>query len=390
MATRRYAIGSYCSSSAWGGLEMNVLRFLRWMGERGWPTVVYADPTTTLFQHAREWNLRVRPVKSGGMLKQLLIGRQLAFLAQQDNVRALTLHQSSDILGGVLAKRFSDGFVRLIYHQHMHIGGDKTDLFHSWEYSHLDGFITPVEWLANMVKKKTVLPDERIHIIPRGVELERYTVSRPTKQAARKRLDVPMEATVAGVVGRLDPKKCQHTAIEALAKVHEAGHELHLLLVGARTRGEDTGYAARLHNMVDELGLTPYVHFRPHDKEPEYAYAALDIFILTSKSETYGMVTVEALSSGLPVIATADGGTLSLIEPEKNGLLYTPLDSDELSAVLLRLLNDPQLSKRLATQAETEAVERFSHISQCDRWEEVIEALVAGDTVLRHPGRPTT
>jgi glycosyltransferase involved in cell wall biosynthesis len=140
--------------------------------------------------------------------------------------------------------------------------------------------------------------------------------------------------------------------------------------------------------MVDEFELQDFVHFRPHEEETEYAYAAFDIFVLASQSETYGMVTVEALASGLPVIGTADGGTLSLITPEVNGLLFTPDDSADLTEKLLQVIEDPAFAANLAMKAEIDAIEKYSHIAQCERWEKIFSELGKGESRLRHPMRP--
>jgi hypothetical protein len=80
--------------------------------------------------------------------------------------------------------------------------------------------------------------------------------------------------------------------------------------VGANTLDNTDDYEAELHALADELGIANAVYFRPFQQDVRHAYAALDIFILASQAETFGMVTVEAMAAGLPVIATRSGGTL--------------------------------------------------------------------------------
>ncbi|MEE8575841.1 MAG: glycosyltransferase family 4 protein [candidate division Zixibacteria bacterium] len=372
---RPYAIGSYCSSIAWAGLEMNVLRFLRWMKERGWETVAYAAPDTKIYESAIETGQLVRPIRSGFRYGDIVNARRLAKQMAKDNVRILSLHQSSDMFLGVLAKMMAPRDFKLIYSQHMHIGANKKDFFHSWEYRKFDAWITPVEWLAERVMEKTVVSRDRIHVVPRGIELDRFMHNRPTKADARERLDLPVDIKLAGIVGRLDVKKCQDTVIRAMKRVHDQGQKLHLAIIGAKTRGEETGYAEEIHRLVKELGLSDFVHFRPHLKQQEFGYAALDMFVLPSESETYGMVTVEALASGLPVIATAAGGTLSQISEGDNGLLYPPHDDEALAECLMRLLLDNSLTKRLTEQAEKDALRLYSHTGQCEGWESVFEKI---------------
>ena len=352
-----------------------MVRFLRWMADRDWPVLFFGDPETRMYRRAEQDGLAVRPLvsrmKTGDLLSAWRFSREL----RGRRIRFLTVHQSQDLFLGAAATRLTGKRTRLIYSQHMHIGRDKKDLYHRWLYGRLDAVATPVPWLAARVREKTTISDVRIHVVPRGIELPPYTTEQPRKDEARRRFDVPQDVLMIGLVGRLDYKKGQHIAIEALSALHRAGHRAHLLFVGSQTYAEGDEYVERINAMVREHSLTDYIHFRPHDEHPEYAYAGLDIFVLASKSECYGMVTIEAMASGLPVVGTADGGTLDLIRDGENGLLVTPFDSDALARALLRLIEDPALARRLADTACREAPGRFSHTVQCEAWEKLLKTL---------------
>ncbi|MCP4685699.1 MAG: glycosyltransferase family 4 protein [bacterium] len=348
---------------------MNVLRFLGWMQKRGWEVILYGRPDTRMFVEARRRGLPVRRVYSTLRTGDLVNAWRLARHLRRDGVRRLVVHQSQDYFVGAFARRFSSGFTRLLSSQHMHIGGTKKDVFHSWLYRQFDAWATPVQWLADRVMEKTVVPPEKIHVIPRGIEIERFTANRPGRAEARAHYGLSEDDFVIGLIGRLDPKKCQDVAVKALAAVHASGHRAHLLLVGDQSFNEGDDYAASVHRKVDELGLGEQVHFHPHDKFVERAYAALDIFTMASRSECYGMVTIEAMVSGIPVIGTNDGGTVSLIDHERNGLLVEPRDVDGLAQALLRLIERPDLRDRLRREAQDEAVVKYSHLRQCEAWE---------------------
>ncbi len=371
-----FAVASYCSSTAWGGLEMNILRFLAWMRERGWGTYVYGPVDSALLRHAGDFNVPARAVSRSSRLLDLVRARRVIRQLCADNIRMLTIHQSRDILFGALLKRSSGGSLGLVYSQHMHIGGVKKDILHSWQYRQLDAWVTPLRWLADRVLEKTTIPKNKIHVIPRGIELARYTTNRPHKAAARRALNLPLDVVLAGVVGRLDPKKCQDVAVRALKQVHDAGHHLHLLIVGDRTHGEAESYADHLQQLIDALRLRAYVHLRPHRSDIEKAYAALEMFVLPSQSETYGMVTIEAMACGLPVIGTQAGGTQDLITHERNGLLFMPMDADQLARAMMRYLTDPEFAARMARRAQQDATELYGHTRQCQSWERLLSQLV--------------
>ncbi len=369
-----FPIGSYCSSTVWGGLEMNVLRFLVWMRQRGWPTFLYAYPDTPLAQQALEEKIPLRGVSSASSASALWNSGKLARTATSDGLKFLIVHQSRDLLITSLAKQRSGKRFKLIFSQNMHLG-NKRDLVHAWQYRRLDAFVAPVAILAEQAKRQTVVPPDKIHIIPHGIESDRFS-QRPDRSDSRRSMNLPLEPTIIGIIGRLDPKKGQHLGIKALAKIREAGADAHLLIVGDPTLDEKDGYQKHLVDLVNQLGLKPFVHFRPYQPKPETAYGAMDIFVLTSQSETYGLVTIEAMTAGLPVIGTASGGTVNLIESGRTGLLFPPDDDAALAEMLLKYLNDPAYASRLAEAGRRDALAKYSHLRQCDSWEKLLRNLM--------------
>ncbi len=372
---RDYSIGLLCASGSWGGLEMNVLKLGLWLKERGWRVVLYGQRSTRLFENAEAGGISVRHVNSTFKYGDLVNARRLARYVKQDNVQRLIINYGKDLFLSVLAKRFSGRFFKLLMQQHLHVGGAKKDLFHTWEYRHLDAWIAPLPMFADRLKLNTRLDPGKIHIIPFGLELDRFTTRRPDKSAARRKLDLPEDVVIAGIVGRLDVKKGQDVLIRAAHLVHEAGCPLHLLIVGDRTANDPEGFFELLESLTEQFGMKPFVHFRPHQPDVEQVYAAMDIFVLASHSETYGMVTIEAMASRRPVIGTAEGGTVQIIEDSVNGLLVPPLHEKKLAEAILKLVNDPNLAEKLALQAESDALARYSHERQMALVEGLFDSL---------------
>jgi glycosyltransferase involved in cell wall biosynthesis len=365
-------IGFLCPSTSWGGLEMNVFKLAKWMKNRGWNIILYLHPDSPLYKTCNDNQMHIVTIKSSSKFKDLFLVKRLLLSLKKENVRYLILHTNRNFILAVLAKIFSGKYFKLIYQQHMQLGVAKKDMFHNWLYSFLDTWITPLPSLAKAVVEKTTLPSNKIKIIPQGIELNRFTDNLPEKNLARTKLKLPEDSYVVGVIGRLDPKKGQHVLIEAANIIHQADHKIHFLIVGSTSMNEDIGYDKMLYQLTKKYNLSEYILFQNHLNQPEYAFACLDIFALTTFSETYGMVTIEAMASKLTVIATNRGGTIDIIEHDKNGFLIEPNNPQDLADAIIHLKNNQDKAEILASNARNDALRKYSHAKQCQLLEDFI------------------
>lgn len=161
-------------------------------------------------------------------------------------------------------------------------------------------------------------------------------------------------------IGRLTRGKGVHTAIQAIRKlVNEYGHSrLKLTIVGEG----DNDYVAYLHQLVEQNKADAFVTFlpaQPKEALPEL-YRQFDIFLFTSIwNEPFGRVIVEAMASGVTVVGTKVGGASEILVDNENALIFKPDDPDSLAQQLNRLIESPDLRKRLIGSAQETAVNKF-------------------------------
>jgi D-inositol-3-phosphate glycosyltransferase len=146
------------------------------------------------------------------------------------------------------------------------------------------------------------------------------------------------------------------------------------LIVGANTLDNRSDYQRELEALCDELQIADSVYFRPFMQDPASAFAALDMFVLTSEKETYGMVTIEAMAAGLPVIATRSGGTPELVDDGQTGILFEPHCDEQLRAALRTLIVNSSLREQYGSAGRKKARARFSHRQQIAGMLRAIEA----------------
>jgi glycosyltransferase involved in cell wall biosynthesis len=162
--------------------------------------------------------------------------------------------------------------------------------------------------------------------------------------------------TTIGIFGRLSPWKGQHILLEALSGIPEA----HAVLVGDALFGE-TEYVERLRARASQPDIAGRVHFLGFRRDIPGLMRSMDIIVHASTSpEPLGLVIIEAMLAGKPVIATRAGGAMEIIEHGDSGLLVSPGSVSELRTALEKLLSDPGLAHRLTVAGRRRAEEAFS------------------------------
>jgi len=188
---------------------------------------------------------------------------------------------------------------------------------------------------------------DRIRIVPCGVNTELF---RPyDRQMARTRLHLGSDPLVL-FAGRLEPIKGVDILLQAMARIAAQGHPARLCVVGGNLESEA---GQRLVSLRTELGLQDRVTFCGAQEQflLPYYYSAADVVAMPSFYESFGMVAIEAMACGRPVVASRAGGLQFTIQDGENGLLVPPGDDQALAEALLRILTDPDLADCLGRRA---------------------------------------
>ncbi|WP_375435145.1 glycosyltransferase family 4 protein [uncultured Hymenobacter sp.] len=375
----KFPLSLLCLSASWGGLELNTVRFADWMHRRGWPVQVITLADSPVAAQAETLKLPVAYLTNRWKALDVPAASRLAGILRAFNTRVLIVTRNGDLGLAVLCKTLHLPALKLIYQQHMQLGPVKRGVVHTLRYRALDAWLSPLPGLARQVLEKTRFTAERLHVVPLGIELEKFADPALTRTIARRHLNLhlPTNAVLLGLIGRFDDGKGQDFLVEELAvlRCQHPAVPLHLLLVGESTRNEGNTYREAVLRRVRELDLEEVVHIREFTPQPEIAYRALDVSVTGSTNETYGMVTIEAMAAGLPVVATATGGTLEIVDDGHTGLLFPLRDAAAFEAAIGRLLQDPGVAATLARQAQAVALATYSHHRQCELTEDVLFGL---------------
>lgn len=190
-----------------------------------------------------------------------------------------------------------------------------------------------------------VLPS-RITTVHNPVDTHRFFRQSPIRIADfRQELDLPSDAKLIGVLGRVRRGKGQRYAVEAMPAILKTFPETHLLIVGT----EHPRYANRVRRRIEELGIGDRVHWVPHRDDAPTVLSALDVCLVPSLEEPFGFVAPEALVCGTPVVASRVGGLRETIQHERTGLLVQPRSPAAFAEGAIQFLDDPHLANQYTT-----------------------------------------
>jgi D-inositol-3-phosphate glycosyltransferase len=190
----------------------------------------------------------------------------------------------------------------------------------------------------------------RIRIVPPGVDHAFFGPGH--RPQARRALGLPLDGRLLLFVGRIQPLKCADVAIETLAELHQgAGEPYRLVVVGGPSGPHGEKSLQRLYDVADGRGVRDHVHFiepQPHELLSSY-YRAADVCLVPSRSESFGLVALEAAACGTPVVASAVGGLTTLVDHGRTGFLVEDPDPAPYAAAVRQVFAEPLAAERLST-----------------------------------------
>jgi glycosyltransferase involved in cell wall biosynthesis len=190
-----------------------------------------------------------------------------------------------------------------------------------------------------------VAKSNNISVIHSGVDLNCFKRSKTKSNPRRNELGIPPDSLVVGYVGWLIPIKGVTYLVNAMAEVVQRHPNSLLVLVG---KGDEKGEEEiKLSKQVENLGIADNVRFLGWRPDVNEIMGCFDIFVLPSLNEGMGRVLVEAMSAGLPIVASRVGGIPDLLKDGENGLLVPPANAGALEQAISDLLSDKDRRKRM-------------------------------------------
>jgi sugar transferase (PEP-CTERM/EpsH1 system associated) len=245
----------------------------------------------------------------------------------------------------------------------------------------VDRYVTVSKDLEGYLARRVGIAPSRITTICNGVDVERFT---PARERPLHLLPAGWPAGarfVIGTVGRIQPVKDQAVLVRAFARIvaqrPELRARLRLAIVG------EGPLLPALRALAQSLGIADVSWFPGAcDNVPEML-RLFDVFVLPSLNEGISNTILEALASGLPVVATRVGGNVEIVDEGRCGRLFAPGDVDALAALLAQYADESQLLAAHAAAARRAATERFSLGGMVAQYRLLYESLLARERLVR-------
>jgi glycosyltransferase involved in cell wall biosynthesis len=205
--------------------------------------------------------------------------------------------------------------------------------------------VVPSPSVAAVAREWAAVPEEKIIIIPNAIEMKDFAPIAREGRAGNR----------VGFIGRLDPIKRVIDLVNAVAMLPD-------VILHVYGEGEDR---KPIEAEIDRLKLAGRVTLHGTIARPQQALAEIDLLVLPSEAEGFGLVLIEAMAAGVPVVATDVPGIRDVITDGITGILTPARNPEKLAMAIKRLLADEVLKEKLTTQARLDIEKRFS-------WEKVL------------------
>jgi glycosyltransferase involved in cell wall biosynthesis len=210
--------------------------------------------------------------------------------------------------------------------------------------------------VGQMFEGKSV---QKVQIVYNGTDINKFSTE-IDGSGIRKEFKIADDEFAVGIVGRLVIWKGQGAFLKAASIILSKIPNTKFLIIGETTFG-DKKYKDDLYKLTCELGIESKVIFLGYRDDVPNIIRAMDILVHASlKPEPFGLVIIEGMASGIPVVASNQGGTLEIIEHGKDGFLVNPEETDTLAKRIIELLRDRSLRSKFAEAARKKVVEQFS------------------------------
>lgn len=310
------------------------------------------DHRTETVEQAERLRLAGIPVRFPSSDDRFTAGRELASWLREDRIDLVHTHSTKPNQYARPVAMAAGVATVAHFHNHYDDKWNSAEMLHREQdlAARTDGFIACSASVRDHVSSRVGLPASSIQVIRNGVETDRFAGG--DGERVRAELGIAVDAPVIGTVGRLSRQKAQDDFLRAVPLIARRYGGAVFLVVG---RADESRGERELRDLSMELGVADRVRFTGFRDDLPDIYAALDVCVLPSRWEGFGLVLAEAMAAGVPLVATAVGPVPGVVGDA--GLLVPVDRPDRIAAAVEGLLASPDTARRLVERGRVRAAQ---------------------------------
>ena len=294
---------------------------------------------------------------------------------KREKVDLIHTHYSKDLWFLVPALSCGLSHIPLVLTKHIGTMKPKKDFLHRRLYQRVDAVIGISKLITENVKKTHPIAGERVVCIPNGVDRRVFNPKLGERFRIRKSLGIPEDAVIIGITGRLCWWKGYREFLDLADSLLRQRTDVWFLAVGGSTKGEEEE-AKDIHDYARSFDSGSRVLFTGFQENVASYLSAMDMFVYPAYAEAFGLVIIEAMAMGLPVVATNCDGIPEIVVHEETGLLVQARSSHAIIEAVKHLLKHPDLMKAYGRNGNRRVQEQFDFEKMVSRTEAVYLDLI--------------
>jgi glycosyltransferase involved in cell wall biosynthesis len=348
----------------WRGGERQVFWLATELRERGYRSLVAARAAEPLAGRLTQVGVEVVPVDPFTELDPFAAARLHRVIVRE---RIGVVHAHTGHAVALAALAVLGTCARMVLTRRVQVPL-RSNIGTRWKYGRAHGIIAVSNAIAEVLARCGI-PRSRIDVVPSGVDPSRRV--EPASRDALQSIGLPRDVPWVVQVAALSPDKDPLTFVRAVAVARRAVPDLHGVMVGeGRLR-------RAVEHEIRDLQLEDVLHLTGYRTDADAILSAATVAALSSQHEGLGTVLLDAMSFGIPIVATSAGGIPEIVENGVSGLLAPIGDAEALGAAIAQLVREPTLAARLIAAAR-HRVEEFSVAQMVEKTAEVYRRVLAG------------
>jgi len=317
-------------ADGWGGLEKYPLTLYEGLKKRGHKVWILTIKGTKLEKACKEKEIPCYTVDNRKKINFKTI-KTIRSIVKENRIELIHANTSREIYNLKLALLGLDP--KLILTFHIGVPNHKEPI-HSFLYKRVKEIIAISKVEMNQMFERIPVPKEKINLLYNGVDISKFNRDEIEKKGFRSKLRIPEDSRMFLTIGNLSKGKGILEWIEASKRLVKKYDNLYLVWVGDDSHIDEDYTLETLRADIEKEGLSSKIILAGYQTDVTSILKEADLFVLPAHKESFGIVYIEAMLMGLPVIACNSGGAKEIVKDEINGYLCEPKNSEDLEKSL--------------------------------------------------------